>query len=58
LLALIILNVYQATVIRQLQQSFKDLKESITWGDTCTERHVRINERLGSLEEVVFRGKN
>ncbi len=56
LLALIILNVYQATVIGQLRRELSDLKKSITWGDTCTERHERIDKRLDKLEEKVFEG--
>ena len=55
LLALIILNVYQATVIGQLKDELKALKNSITWGDTCTERHKRVDERLTDLEKMVFR---
>ena len=52
LLALIILNVYQSTIIRQLQREFSDFKKSITWSDTCNERHVSIDRRLDKLEET------
>jgi len=58
LLALIILNVYQATVIKQLQKELSELKKSITWGDTCADRHKEIDRRLAALERVVFIGKN
>ena len=56
LLALIILNVYQSTVIYQLRKELSNLKESITWGNTCDERHKRIDQRLDKLEEKVFNG--
>ncbi len=57
LLALIIINIYQSTVIKQLQYEIKNLKGSITWGDTCNERHARIDTRLDKVESKVFNGR-
>lgn len=52
LLALVILNVYQATVIAQLRKEMSDMKNSITWGDTCNTKHEEINRRLDRLERL------
>ena len=57
LFALVVLNVYQSTIIRQLQKELKDLKDGITWGDTCKQRHSDIERRLNKLENRVFNGK-
>ncbi|MDO9548160.1 MAG: hypothetical protein Q7J65_04245 [Candidatus Marinimicrobia bacterium] len=54
LFALVILGVYQATCIRQLQRELSELKKSITWGDTCTDRHKGIERRITRLENAVF----
>ncbi len=56
LFALVILGVYQATCIRQLQRELSELKKSITWGDTCTDRHNGIERRLNRLENAIFPG--
>ncbi len=51
ILALIILNVVQSTFMWVMYHSIKDIKSSITWGDTCNERHKRIDKRLDNLEK-------
>jgi len=57
LLGLMFLNIYQAVIIRQLQDDIHKLKSGITRGDTCNERHRRIDERLDRLEKKVFNGE-
>ena len=47
---LILVNVGLLFQVRQLMKELKDLKDSITWGDTCDERHQEISRRLGKLE--------
>jgi len=54
LFALVILSVYQATCIKQLQHELSELKKSITWGDTCNDRHKDIDRRLIRLENFAF----
>jgi len=54
LLGLIAINIYQAGVIKQLQDEVRSLKSSITWGAQCNERHAHIDTRLDKLETRVF----
>jgi len=50
LFALIVLNVYQSFMIHQMRKELNNVKENITWGDTCGERHDEIGRRLRTLE--------
>lgn len=56
LLGLMFLNIYQAIIIKQLQEDIRELKSNITWGSQCNERHGRIDTRLNRLEGKVFNG--
>ena len=54
LLMLMFLNMYQLLTIRRVVEDMKELKKSITWGETCGERHKEIDRRLDKLEDKVF----
>ena len=56
LFGLIISSVYQIFTTNQLRKEVTDLKQSITWSDTCDERHARIDTRLNKIESKVFNG--
>ena len=34
----------------QLHDSIKEIKDGITWGDTCGAKHEEINRRLDKIE--------
>jgi len=57
LMALIILNVMQSTIIWVMYNTIKDIKKGITWGDTCIVKHKEIDRRLNKLETKVFPDK-
>jgi len=50
LFALVVLNVYQSTVIMMLKSEVKEMKESMTWGETCKTKHREIDRRLDKVE--------
>ncbi len=50
LFVLIVLNVHQSSMIRQLRKEVDDLKKNITWGDTCDSKHEEVSRRLRTLE--------
>lgn len=57
LLGLIILRTTQGNKIDELcrsieriEKSLEDMKNSITWGDTCEKLHAEINRRLERVE--------
>ncbi len=53
LFTLVCLNIIQSVFIWLLWGSMRDLKTSITWGNTCNERHTRIDERLDKAENKI-----
>lgn len=56
LFVLLCLNIWQTTIINHMQKEINSMKDSITWSDTCDERHKEINRRLDKLETKVFNG--
>lgn len=56
LFVLIILNVYQSTVIHQLVKELDDMKKRITWSDMCSTKHIDVDRRLDRIEAKVFNG--
>jgi hypothetical protein len=38
------------TKVTDIQEDIRDIKQSITWKDTCVERHDAIDRRLEALE--------
>ncbi len=52
LLVLIITNVVQIIMMQQQGKAIKDIKNSITWKDTCDERHETINRRIERIENL------
>jgi hypothetical protein len=36
--------------IKDIVEDISQIKKSITWADTCNERHKEINRRLGILD--------
>jgi len=36
--------------VNDIQEDVRDIKQSITWKDTCNERHDEVGRRLANLE--------
>ena len=39
------------TKVNVIQEDIKEIKEGITWNDTCIAKHEEINRRLNQLEK-------
>lgn len=52
LFTLIILNVIQTTMGMIMWGMVRNIKEGITWGDTCEKLHIEVNRRLKRLEDT------
>lgn len=52
LFTLVILNVIQTTIGIIMWGMIRNLKEGITWGDTCEKLHIEVNRRLKRLEDA------
>lgn len=60
MIVLVVLMVYVIMSIREvkntvheLRETVKDVRNSITWSDTCNERHEDIDRRLDRLETIM-----
>lgn len=52
LFTLVILNVIQTTIGLIMWGMIRNIKEGITWGDTCEKLHIEVNRRLKRLEDA------
>lgn len=52
LLGLLVAVVRLIDQVKNMSKDVQSIKDNITWGDTCDERHEVINRRLSALERV------
>jgi len=53
LLVLIILMVVVLVGLRNLREIIDEIKDGITWGDACNEKHKALDRRVDGLEHRV-----
>jgi len=42
------------TKVSAIREDVQEIKEGITWSDTCNAKHAEINRRLAHMEKIVL----